>query len=189
MRRLVGVLKTALVPGSSAYPVLRSAAPAFLQAVYSCPELWSTHSDPTDIPLRNILISDRIELASFALADCTFAMAFGLPQQVDYETSGNPLPNLFLPHEWAQNSPAEFQLLLTDINTCRDNGPGALDWREIEHRLVTWQPPIVNRTKTGNRGWKLRGWRSRRAGDLRFWRICTWLYAARLPTIREYSDV
>ncbi|KAJ1305335.1 hypothetical protein OPQ81_000351 [Rhizoctonia solani] len=86
----VSVLKTVLIHSSSAYQVLRGAVPTFLQAAYAYPELWLNHSDPTVIPLRSILTSDLLDLASFTLSDTTFAMVFGLPQQLDYDTSGNP---------------------------------------------------------------------------------------------------
>ncbi|KAH7338116.1 hypothetical protein B0J17DRAFT_628664 [Rhizoctonia solani] len=132
------VMKSMLAPGSGAIQVLRSATPTFLQIAYSCPELWSENSDPTFIPLLRVTTSDRHELASFALVDCTCAMVFGVPQQVDYDTSNGSLPEASWSYEWAHSSPVEFQLLLAEINACRDKRSKVRDWREIESQLVTW---------------------------------------------------
>ncbi|KAH7338114.1 hypothetical protein B0J17DRAFT_660842 [Rhizoctonia solani] len=135
----VSLLKTALVGSSNAYVVLRKATPTFLHATYSLPDLWSSSSDPAFIPLVNIVGSEHHALSSFVLIDCTCAMMFGLPQQVEYDTNIVQLPEGFLPHEWAHSSPTEFQILLADINACRDKSPKARDWREIEYALVHWE--------------------------------------------------
>ncbi|CAE6436406.1 unnamed protein product [Rhizoctonia solani] len=134
----LAVMKSMLAPGSGAIQVLRSAAPTFLQIAYSCPELWSESSDPTFIPLLRVTTSNRHELASFALFDCTCAMVFGVPQQVEYDTSAGSLHEAPWLYEWSHSSPVEFQLLLAEINACRDKRPKVRDWREIERQLVTW---------------------------------------------------
>ncbi|CAE6416039.1 unnamed protein product, partial [Rhizoctonia solani] len=36
-------------------------------------------------------------------------------------------------------TPTYFQLLLADINACRDKSPTARDWRDVEQQLLTWQ--------------------------------------------------
>ncbi|KAJ1305337.1 hypothetical protein OPQ81_000353 [Rhizoctonia solani] len=132
------VMKTALGPSSNAIQVLRSAAPTFLQIAYSCPELWPDNSDLTSIPLMNVATSSRHELAVFALIDCTCALVFGIPQLVEYDTNAGSLPDGPLPYEWAHCSPVEFLIILAEINACRDKRPGARDWRDIEHQLITW---------------------------------------------------
>ncbi|CUA73187.1 Thiamine biosynthesis regulatory protein [Saccharomyces cerevisiae S288c] [Rhizoctonia solani] len=134
------IMKVLIAPSSNTIEVLRSATPTFLQTAYSCPELWSNNSNLTRIPLLNVASSNNHELASFALVDCTCAMVFGLPQQVEYDTTITPLPNATPPYEWAHSCPMEFLVLLAEINACRDKRPGARDWREIEHQLVTWLP-------------------------------------------------
>ncbi|CAE6475436.1 unnamed protein product [Rhizoctonia solani] len=142
------VIKSILVPSPNAIQVLRSATPAFLQTAYSHPELWSNNSDPTRIPLLNIFASSYHELAMFVIMDCTCALAFGVPQQVEYDTTCGSLPNTPLPYEWAHCSPVEFLVLLAEINACRDKYPGARDWRRIEQELVTWvgRPPQHDET-------------------------------------------
>ncbi|CAE6437070.1 unnamed protein product [Rhizoctonia solani] len=132
------VIKSIIVSGSDTIQVLRSATPTFLQIAYSCPELWPESSDPGFIPLLRIATSTRPELASFALIDCTCAMVFGVPQQVEYDTSTGSLPEDPASYEWSHSSPIEFQLLLAEINACRDKRPKVRDWREIERQLVTW---------------------------------------------------
>ncbi|CAE6475443.1 unnamed protein product [Rhizoctonia solani] len=139
----ISLLTTALGRSSNAYEILRDATPIFLQNVYSLPELWSTDSDTTLIPLMNIIGSNYHALSSFTLVDCTCAMVFGLPQQVEYDTSVGILSIDFSPHEWAHGTPTEFHILLADINGCRDESPRARDWREIEHTLVHWESRIV----------------------------------------------
>ncbi|CEL53629.1 Pc22g04960 [Rhizoctonia solani AG-1 IB] len=115
----VSLLKTSMSRNCNMYTILRNAAPIFLQHVYSLPEIWLGSSDPTTIPLMNIIGSKHHALVAFTLFDCTCAMAFGLPQQVDYDTSIGVFPKDFLPHEWAYSTPTEFHILLAEINACR----------------------------------------------------------------------
>jgi hypothetical protein len=35
--------------------------------------------------------------------------------------------------------PLEFQITIAEINACRDKSPYAPSWKEIEHKLITWQ--------------------------------------------------
>ncbi|CUA73190.1 putative transcriptional regulatory protein YLR278C [Saccharomyces cerevisiae S288c] [Rhizoctonia solani] len=135
----ISLIRTALGQSSNAYVVLRNATPTFLQTAYALPDLWPSDSDPALIPLLNIIGSEHHALSSFTLIDCTCAMIFGLPQQVEYDTSTSLLPKGFRPYEWAHSSPTEFQILLADINACRDKSPRARDWREIEYALLDWQ--------------------------------------------------
>ncbi|CAE6360122.1 unnamed protein product [Rhizoctonia solani] len=135
----ISLIRTALGQSSNAYVVLRNATPTFLQTTYALPDLWSSDSDPALIPLLNIIRSEHHALSSFTLIDCTCAMVFGLPQQVEYDTSTSPLPKVFRPYEWAHSAPTEFQILLADINACRDKSLRARDWREIEYALLHWE--------------------------------------------------
>ncbi|CAE6460514.1 hypothetical protein ACGC1H_005976 [Rhizoctonia solani] len=134
----ISLMKTMTLQSSGIYQVLRSLTPTFLQAVYSDPQLWLYACNPTCIPLSNILASEVHELAFFALMDCTCAMAFGLPQQVEYDTTIYSLPTHCPSHQWAHSIPANFLLLLADINACRDKSLHAREWREIERSLQTW---------------------------------------------------
>ncbi|CAE6475419.1 unnamed protein product [Rhizoctonia solani] len=142
----VAVLKTMIDHTSNTYQVLRNMTPIFLQSVFSEPKFWSKDCDPTYIPLSNILGSESPEISYFALIDCTYAMATGLPQQVEYDTTAYALPiipptqpNAAASHQWSLSSPSVFQLVLADINACRDKSPAARDWKDIEKQLLTWQ--------------------------------------------------
>ncbi|KAL5633967.1 hypothetical protein ACGC1H_005975 [Rhizoctonia solani] len=120
------------------YQVLRSVTSVFLELVFSNPTLWPTDSNITHVPILNVLTLGSHEVAAFVLMDCVSAMAFGLPQQVEYDTTTHsrlPSPS----HQWSHDTPIEFQVALVDINAYRDNSPTARDWREIENLLLTWQ--------------------------------------------------
>ncbi|CUA73180.1 hypothetical protein RSOLAG22IIIB_05181 [Rhizoctonia solani] len=135
----VSLLRTLVVQNSDVYQVLRSITPTFLQSVYSRPELWPTGSNPGCVPLLSVLTIGSHELAYFALIDCTFAMAFGLPHLVEYDTTVYPSPRSSLSHQWAHGAPTEFQVVLAQINACRDQSPAAPDWRDVERWLLEWQ--------------------------------------------------
>ncbi|CAE6426541.1 unnamed protein product [Rhizoctonia solani] len=135
----ITLLKTMLIHSSNTYQVLRSVTPAFLQLAFSDPALWSSNFSLTSVPLSTILTSEAHELAYFALIDCASATAFGLPQQVEYDTTIHSSPGYYSSHQWAHSSPTEFQLVLADINACRDGSPNARDWRDIENWLLAWQ--------------------------------------------------
>ncbi|CAE6436386.1 unnamed protein product [Rhizoctonia solani] len=135
----ISLLKTMIISGASTYQVLRSITPVFLQVVFSDPTLWPRECDPACIPLSSILCSQEHMLAYFAFIDCACAMTLGLPQQLEYDTTIYPWSGRSSSHQWAHGSPAEFQLVLADINACRDKSPNARDWREIERWLLTWQ--------------------------------------------------
>ncbi|CUA73188.1 hypothetical protein RSOLAG22IIIB_05190 [Rhizoctonia solani] len=124
---------------SSTYQVLRTATPTFLQTVFSDPELWANSRDPTMIPLGPIIVSIHHSLAYFTLTDSLSAMAFGLPSQVDYDTTGYTTTGTPAPFEWTHSSPAEFQIMLADINACRDKRPGARTREDLERQLLAWQ--------------------------------------------------
>ncbi|KAF8754810.1 hypothetical protein RHS01_05927 [Rhizoctonia solani] len=57
------------------------------------PELWPENADLTCIPLVSIATSKYHELSMFVAMDCTSAVAFGVPQQVEYDVSCSPLSN------------------------------------------------------------------------------------------------
>ncbi|CUA73185.1 putative transcriptional regulatory protein C965,10 [Schizosaccharomyces pombe 972h-] [Rhizoctonia solani] len=135
----ISLLKTIVVRGSNLYKVLQDITPAFLHVVYSDAKLWPSGSDFACVPLSNILNSEAHELALFALMDCTCAIAFGLPQHVEYDTTIYSPPSSLLSVQWAYGTPVEFHAVLADINSCRDQSPTAHDWREIEQWLLTWQ--------------------------------------------------
>ncbi|KAF8754581.1 hypothetical protein RHS01_05930 [Rhizoctonia solani] len=142
----VAMMKSMIAHTSNTYQVLRNMTPIFLQSVFSEPKFWSKDCDPAYVPLSNILNSDAYEFSYFAILDCTYAMATGLPQQIEYDTTAYPRPivpstqpNASSSHQWSLTSPSDFQLVLADINACRDMSHAAHDWKDIERRLLTWQ--------------------------------------------------
>ncbi|KAJ1305343.1 hypothetical protein OPQ81_000359 [Rhizoctonia solani] len=135
----ITLLKTMLIHSSNTYKVLRGITPAFLQLAFSNPTLWSRNRGLTSVPLSTILTCEAHELSYFALIDCTCAMALGLPQQIEYDTTIHSSSSNYSSHQWAHSSPTEFQLALADINACRDQSPHSRDWREIEKCLVEWR--------------------------------------------------
>ncbi|CAE6447366.1 unnamed protein product [Rhizoctonia solani] len=136
----VSLMRTRLTSSSDTYKLLQRTTPAFLQVVYSNPTLWPSGCDLTRIPLLNIMASESHELAIFTIIDNTYSLASGLPQQVEYDTTIYPRPGGPASHQWVHSSPIEFQLVLADINACRDKSSAARDWRDIERRLLTWGP-------------------------------------------------
>ncbi|CUA73183.1 hypothetical protein RSOLAG22IIIB_05184 [Rhizoctonia solani] len=134
----IAIMKTLLVQTSNVHQTLRTITPIFLQVVYSDPRLWPNGCNPAYIPLSSVLASELHVLAFFAFMDCTCAMAFGLPHQVEYDTTVYSPPAHSPSHQWAHSTPAHFLLLLADINACRDKSPNAREWREIESCLQTW---------------------------------------------------
>ncbi|CEL53614.1 hypothetical protein RSOLAG1IB_06469 [Rhizoctonia solani AG-1 IB] len=135
----VSLLQTLTIHASYIYQILQSIAPTFLQVVFSDPHLWPNDYNPTHVPLSSILCSEAHELAYFALIDCSCAMALGVPQQLEYDTTIYPWSSSSSLHQWVHGSPTEFQLVLADINACRDKSPNARDWKDIEHWLLAWQ--------------------------------------------------
>ncbi|KDN33681.1 hypothetical protein RSAG8_13233, partial [Rhizoctonia solani AG-8 WAC10335] len=133
---------------SNIYQVLQSITPTFLQVVFADPTLWPDNSNVTHVPLSNILALETHQLAFFALLDCTCALAFGLPQQVEYNTTIYPQTSNSLWHQWTHSIPGDFQLILAAINACRDKSPVARDWEDIEQWLLTWQPRLGEHTFT-----------------------------------------
>ncbi|EUC60491.1 fungal Zn(2)-cys(6) binuclear cluster domain protein, putative [Rhizoctonia solani AG-3 Rhs1AP] len=136
---LVSLLRTLVIHSSDVYQVLRSVIPVFLQLAFSNPALWPSGTSLAYVPLMNILNMGSHELAYFALIDCACAMTLGVPQLVEYDTTMYAPPSTTPLHQWAHGSPTEFQLVLAEINACRDKSPAARDWREIERWLLEWQ--------------------------------------------------
>ncbi|KAF8714688.1 hypothetical protein RHS03_00151, partial [Rhizoctonia solani] len=132
------LMKAMVVKSSNAYRLLQGITPTFLETMFSDPTLWPDESNFMRIPLSNILASENHELAFFTSVDSTFSMAFGLPQQVEYDSTIH-FKHCSTSHQWAHNTPADFQILLTEINTCRDKSPNARCWRSIEQQLIMWQ--------------------------------------------------
>ncbi|CAE6421724.1 unnamed protein product [Rhizoctonia solani] len=136
----IALMRFRLIPSCNIYQLLRNITPVFLQVTYSIPMLWSGNRDPTRIPLLNILASEFHELAYFAIIDCMYAMASGLPQHVDYDTTFHRRCGIFASHQWVHSSPIEFQLVLADINACRDKSLTRVrKWGDIECWLLNWE--------------------------------------------------
>ncbi|KAF8686359.1 hypothetical protein RHS04_00147 [Rhizoctonia solani] len=151
------IIRTVLVPSPIAIQVLRNTAPIFLQTAYSYPELWPENADLTCIPLVSIATSKYHELSMFVAMDCTCAVAFGVPQQVEYDVSCTPLSSTPHPHEWIHGTPTEFLVLLAEINASRDGCPRARGWKDIEHELVTWMGRPTQHDETWE-SWMVVAW-------------------------------
>ncbi|KAG8728065.1 hypothetical protein FRC11_011868, partial [Ceratobasidium sp. 423] len=80
-------LKMRVSNGYHAYQLFRNAAPTFLEIVYSDPSLWPNPNGPPIACMSKVAASTRFELGHFALMDIICAMAYGLPQVVEYETA------------------------------------------------------------------------------------------------------
>ncbi|CAE6453696.1 unnamed protein product [Rhizoctonia solani] len=177
----VSLMRAMIVQSTNVHQMLRIIAPTFLQVVYSDPTLWSKGCNPTYVPLSNILSSEVTELAFFALMDCTCAMAFGVPQQIEYDTTIHSHLTGSPSHQWAHSTPAYFQLLFADINACRDKSPAARDWREIEQQLLRWQSRPGEHTFTES--WMMVAWYAVQES----WRLAllTYLYIAVCDTASD----
>lgn len=128
--------------GSLAYQLLRSAAPAFLQMVYSDPALHPNPCEPPVISLAHVLASTCYELGLFALMDIACAMAYGLPQIIDYDTSASAISDRLHPIECIHACPPEFQICLAQINLRYSKGYISHDWHLIEQSLLSYKPPL-----------------------------------------------
>ncbi|QRW20880.1 Fungal specific transcription factor domain [Rhizoctonia solani] len=152
----VSLMRVMILRTTSALHILQDLAPTFLQVVYSDPTLWSESCNPAYVPLTSVLNSEATELAFFVLIDCTCAMAFGLPQQIEYDTTTYVQPNYSPSHQWAHSTPIYFQGLLAGINACRDKSPAARNWRDIELELVRWESRPGEHTFTES--WMMVAW-------------------------------
>jgi hypothetical protein len=97
-------------------------------------------------------------------------MASGLPQLIEYDTTIYQRPKHSAPHQWLHSSPTELQLVLTDINACRDKSPHARDWRDIEQQLLTWQSSHAECTFTES--WMTIAWHAVQES----WRLALLVY-------------
>ncbi|CAE6460500.1 unnamed protein product [Rhizoctonia solani] len=63
-----------------------------------------------------------------------------LRRELSYDTASRDLQSRRRDWvHWAHGSPTEFQVVLAEINACRDKSPAARDWREIERWLLEWR--------------------------------------------------
>ncbi|CAE6534398.1 unnamed protein product [Rhizoctonia solani] len=132
-------LKMRVSNGYRAYQLLQNAAPTFLDIVYSDPNLWPNPNGPPMVCMSKVASSTRFELGHFALMDMICAMAYGLPQVVDYETATpSPDPDVH-PIEWVHCCPLEFQLCIAEMNRCCSRSYVASDWQAIERRLLSYK--------------------------------------------------
>ncbi|KAG9088556.1 hypothetical protein FRC07_012516, partial [Ceratobasidium sp. 392] len=127
------------------YQLLQSQAQAFLQIVFSDPAFWpNVYYDSTRVSLAHVLGSTRYEITHFALLDMMCSMAYGLPQVIEYDTSGPPLEANFHPIEWVHGCPVELQMIIVKINSlCNWNRIGpAPSWQSVEQELLSWAPLV-----------------------------------------------
>ncbi|CAE6453706.1 unnamed protein product [Rhizoctonia solani] len=134
-------LKAILLNNENTYPFLRFVAPTFLQTVFSDPTLWPPNHQSTSISLAHILSSSRCEMGNFVIMDVLYSMAYSLPQFIEYDTSTTILPDELFNYSWAHGCPTELQIVLAEINQCREGQPTSTrhGWKEIESSLLTWQ--------------------------------------------------
>ncbi|QRW20885.1 Fungal specific transcription factor domain [Rhizoctonia solani] len=112
----VAMMKSMIAHTSNTYQVLRNMTPIFLQSVFSEPKFWSKDCDP-----------------AFHISPSWIALMQWLLDSLSNR------PNASSSHQWSLTSPSDFQLVLADINACRDMSHAAHDWKDIERRLLTWQ--------------------------------------------------
>ncbi|KAG9092961.1 hypothetical protein FS749_015296 [Ceratobasidium sp. UAMH 11750] len=140
----VAFLKFRLSNNTNVYRLLRESAPAFLQIALAETTWRWTSLNPTSVSLAHLLASSRYELSHFALLDSLCSMVYVLPHVIDYDTSVPPFGEDVNHVEWVHGCPAEFQLILVDINNYshqRREGHD-LDWQLTEQRLKSWKPEV-----------------------------------------------
>ncbi|CAE6423330.1 unnamed protein product [Rhizoctonia solani] len=138
----ISYLRSILLSNQNSYRFLRFVAPTFLQTVYSDPTLWNPDSHlSTSVSIAHALSSIRCEIANFVIMDTFYSMAYSLPQLVEYDTSIISLQNELESFSWIHGCPTEFQVMLAEINQCREGQPTSTGrgWKEIEADLLMWQ--------------------------------------------------
>ncbi|KDN43599.1 hypothetical protein RSAG8_05976, partial [Rhizoctonia solani AG-8 WAC10335] len=135
-------VKVAVLDAATTYRLMCRLAPNFLQVIYSDPTLWSTEHNPALVSMAHLFSSPRYGPAGYMLMDVMASMVYGVPHLAEYNTDIEPFHTELHPAEWMNCVPGEFLILLAKINNCRDQGLLADDWRDIERRLVTWEPRL-----------------------------------------------
>ncbi|CEL53595.1 hypothetical protein RSOLAG1IB_06450 [Rhizoctonia solani AG-1 IB] len=133
-------VKVAVFNATTTYRLMCYLAPNFLQTVYSDPTLWPRKHNPALVSIAHLLSSPRYGPMGYALMDVMASMMYGVPHLVEYNTDVEPFHTQIHPAEWMNCFPGEFLILLARINICRDRDSSAEDWRDIEQRLVSWEP-------------------------------------------------
>ncbi|CAE6383495.1 unnamed protein product [Rhizoctonia solani] len=133
-------VKVALFNATTTYQLMCNLAPKFLQTVYSDPALWSIEHDPALVSIAHLLSSPRYGPTGYVLMDVMASMIYGVPHLVEYNTDVKPFHSQPHPAEWMNCFPGEFLILLAKINICRDQESTMEDRRDIEQRLVSWEP-------------------------------------------------
>ncbi|QRW11318.1 Fungal specific transcription factor domain [Ceratobasidium sp. AG-Ba] len=153
-RLSITLLKLSTTNSINTYQLLREEAPTFLQIVFSDPTLWPRSHSSIKVSLSCVLASPRYEITYFALLDMMCAMAYGLPQVIDYDTSEPPIESYVHAVEWVHGCPFELQRITVRINSLRawsNIGP-VPDWLSIERELQEWKAPTS--TTTEDESWK-----------------------------------
>ncbi|KAF8606238.1 hypothetical protein BDV93DRAFT_363907 [Ceratobasidium sp. AG-I] len=139
----VGFLKLRLGHNLHMVQLLRKCAPIFLQIVFSDPTLWPEGRSITAVSVAHILASTRYELSHFIHHDAFYTMAYAIPPTLEYDTSCPPFRTDIHAVEWI---PAELHIALIEINARCALGYIAPDWRDIERRILSWQPHLDDST-------------------------------------------
>ncbi|KAF8754576.1 hypothetical protein RHS01_05935 [Rhizoctonia solani] len=153
--------RSILLSNQNSYRFLRFVAPTFLQTVYSDPTLWNPDSHlSTSVSIAHALSSIRCEIANFVIMDTFYSMAYSLPQLVEYDTSIISLQNELESFSWIHGCPTEFQVMLAEINQCREGQPTSTGrgWKEIEADLLMWQAKPIPQEAEWRAGWLSLGW-------------------------------
>ncbi|CAE7170966.1 unnamed protein product [Rhizoctonia solani] len=135
-----------------AYRLLHDATPTFFEIVNFDSSLWPNPNGPPVPCIAKIIASTRFKLAHFALVDVLCSMAYGLPQVVNYETATLVPETEIHPIAWVHCFPLEFQVCIAEMNQRCAKSYVAPDWHIMEHRLLSYQMPVV--ATDGADSWK-----------------------------------
>ncbi|KAJ1305306.1 hypothetical protein OPQ81_000329 [Rhizoctonia solani] len=133
-------VKVSVFNAATTYQLMCQLAPTFLRMVYSEPTFWSDKHNPALVSMAHVFSSPRYGPAGYMLMDIVASMIYGIPHLVEYSTEVEPFHTEVHSAEWMNCIPGEILILLAKINICRDQGLLAEDWRNIEKRLVSWEP-------------------------------------------------
>ncbi|CAE7229863.1 unnamed protein product [Rhizoctonia solani] len=136
-------LKMRVSTGFHVYRLLHDANPTFFEIVNFDSSLWPDPNGPPVPCIAKMVTSTRFELAHFALIDILSSMAYGLPQVVNYETATLVPETEIHPIAWVHCCPLEFQVCIAEMNQRCAKSYVAPDWHVIEHRLLSYQGPMV----------------------------------------------
>ncbi|KAJ1305773.1 hypothetical protein OPQ81_010503 [Rhizoctonia solani] len=124
---------------ATSYPIFKNTTPLWYRFAAKIPSMWSSGST---VSLAYAISTPRYEISKFILWDIIYAVAFGIPSILQYDTTHLSMDTRQTPLEWVYGCPLPFVILLAKINafrsTCVPTNPG--DWQEVEMHLKQWSP-------------------------------------------------